>query len=92
LAPAVAMRVAVGDVPGLDSGFEAEWPCFKVVVKPAATFDIDGGVEARAFVGVNGGRTDGAEAAVFLSRKVQVSGTTMKTWSRLSSGGRTIKA
>jgi hypothetical protein len=63
----------------VDNLFEPELPCFTVVVKPAATFDMDGGVEARAFVGVDGTREDEAEAAVFLSRKVHVSGTTMKT-------------
>lgn len=90
--PAATIRVDFGDASGVGSAVETQLCCLKVVVKPAATCERDAGVEAEVFVGVNGGRADDEEAAEFLSRKVQVSGTTIKTWSCSSSGGRVIIA
>ena len=96
LAPAATPRVVVGEASGVGSRLETQpvcfKVCFKVLVKPAATCEIEVGLEADAFVGVNGDRTDAEGVAAFLSRKVQVSGTTIKTWSRSSSGGRVIIA
>lgn len=47
-----------------------EFCCFKVVVKVAATCEIDVGVVAEVFVGVEGGSIDDGEPAAYLSRKV----------------------
>jgi hypothetical protein len=48
-------------------------------VKPAATSEREVGAGVDAFVGVSCWRTDDDEVGAFLSRKVQVSGTTIRT-------------